>query len=177
MKCQKCGDPAVIHITEVLKGNAFLELHLCNNHAKIYLENFGVASQATAIAIGQQLTALTEKALETITGKPVSKAPSEKSCPECHIKLSDLKQKGRLGCPEDYHVFAEELEDLLITLQGANEHRGKKPKRWSQQQTLKQHRYQLQQEMQQAIETEDYEKAAELRDRMRAWEEGESFSS
>lgn len=81
-------------------------------------------------------------------------------CPVCDFTLDAYRRTGRLGCPDCYSVFARELdkeapkEEATATSKVTEE---------SPALTLKK----LEQELQEAIDREDYEKAAELRDRIR----------
>jgi protein arginine kinase activator len=94
----------------------------------------------------------------------------QRTCPHCGITYREFRQKGRLGCPHDYDFFAIELEPLLYNIHGKKEHLGKRPQegaRTAQQQT---ELVRLKREMQAAVEREDYELAARLRDQIRKQE-------
>ena len=47
MKCQQCDKQAVFHITE-LEGGAVRELHLCEDHARVYLNQSEAAGGPAA---------------------------------------------------------------------------------------------------------------------------------
>lgn len=87
------------------------------------------------------------------------------SCPDCGWTLRDLKQTSRLGCPKDYEIFADYLGEMFERLHGFDSHVD-----------LSQDEHPLeriQAAMEKAIVAEDYEKAAELRDRLQALQETE----
>ena len=68
-------------------------------------------------------------------------------CSVCGQDLMQFRTGGRLGCPLDYQVFAPTLSHFFETNQSASLH-------W-------------QAEIRQAIVTQNYELAAQLRDRLR----------
>jgi len=103
MKCQKCEKPATFHITDLTGKEGLLELHLCPDCAKAYLQT-GEAEQETPKISGVLSTQLkleqTAEDLKELDGK---------ECPICGISFYEFRQAGRLGCPHDYVFFGEEL--------------------------------------------------------------------
>jgi protein-arginine kinase activator protein McsA len=49
------------------------------------------------------------------------------TCPDCGMTLAEFREKGRLGCPKDYQVFAAHLLPLLERIHNAKQHRGRLP--------------------------------------------------
>ena len=84
------------------------------------------------------------------------------SCPVCDFTLETYRRTGRLGCPDCYHVFAREIAEEKAILTDEESDTGAAPTE-SPALTLKK----LEQQLQQAVEKEDYETAAKLRDRIR----------
>ncbi len=82
-------------------------------------------------------------------------------CPVCDFSLETYRRTGRLGCPDCYNIFARELAEEKAPL--ADEGAENAATAESPALTLKK----LEQQLQQAIEKEDYETAAQLRDRIR----------
>jgi protein arginine kinase activator len=154
-KCQKCPNPATLHITEVLGEGQFDELHLCEQCASKYLYE------------GPKFAA----------GKAANLGPSEEAggsgteCPSCGLKFVDFRNNGRLGCPHDYEAFREELVPLLENIHGDVKHCGKTPRRHPQSQESLGELIQLRNLLKQAVTKEDYEEAAKLRDQIRQREE------
>ena len=95
----------------------------------------------------------------------------QKECPVCGISFFDFRNAGRLGCPYDYTIFEKDLVPLLINIHDADEHRGKRPKRATPSADLQAELIRLRREMDEAIERENYERASEIRDRLRELEE------
>lgn len=159
MKCQKCSRTATEHITEIHQGAAHAELHFCDKHAREYLAQADLEPQASANSLMQFLA-------QTLGDAGPAPSRAEKECPMCGWSLEELQASGRLGCPHDWVEFCDELEDVLITLHGANQHVGKHPKS-NQDTDLRTELIRLRRDMQQAVELEDYERASEIRDRIR----------
>jgi protein arginine kinase activator len=158
MKCQKCTKAATLHITEVLGEEQFEELHLCEECAHKYLDE---AQKAGGAKVG---------------GVPPSQESEEpvalqRECSNCGIKFVDFRNTGRLGCPQDYHEFREELTPLLENIHGETRHCGKTPRRLPQSKQTQSELTQLRKQLQSAVTREAYEEAARLRDRIRKLEE------
>src|SRR2546421_9759613 len=98
-KCQKCPNPATLHITEVLGEGQFDELHLCEQCANKYLYEGPKLPGAKAVSGG--------------TPEAEESALNQTACPACGIKFVDFRNSGRLGWPHDYEAFREELRPLL----------------------------------------------------------------
>jgi protein arginine kinase activator len=158
MKCQKCHNPATLHITEVLGDEQFEELHLCEQCANKYL--YEPQHKGGGKAAGIEQVAESEEALF-----------SQHECPLCGMKFAEFRNSGRLGCPNDYQEFREELSPLLENIHGETRHCGKTPRRLPQNKQTQSELIQLRNRLKQAITKEDYEEAARLRDRIRTLEE------
>jgi protein arginine kinase activator len=89
----------------------------------------------------------------------------EMTCPNCGISYNEFQAKGRFGCANDYQEFREELYPLIERIHGRTQHVGKIPLN-SEVSTVHRDIMNLQKEMRAAVENEDYEKAAELRDKI-----------
>ncbi len=164
MKCQHCEKPATFHITELTEADGPLALHLCEDHARIYLAQGSDATPATALAnlLAKQLK------IEQTSAKVAE--TEQKTCPVCGITFAQFRNAGRLGCAYDYVCFRDELEPLLVNIHGAISHRGKTPVRAAGKPDHQHELIQLRREMKDAIDREDYEKAGKLRDQIRVLE-------
>lgn len=165
MKCQQCEKPATFHITE-LTGDVPQELHLCEDHARVYLhqENEVEAPSPTLAGMLAQQLKLGQTAQELAR-------LDKQACPVCGITFYDFRQEGRLGCPHDYVSFEEELEPLIVNIHGESTHLGKRPKRVSQGTDKRTELIRLRRELEEAVEREDYELASELRDQIQGYEQ------
>lgn len=79
------------------------------------------------------------------------------SCDECGWTLDDFRQTSRMGCPNDYLVFKDYLADVFERLHGQSKHVD-----WRGDNELEQ----LNEQLQQAVNREDYEACADLRDKI-----------
>ena len=92
-------------------------------------------------------------------------------CEVCGITFKEFRQKGLLGCPNDYQVFGSALTSLVERSQeGATHHVGKVPHRAGSDQKKQTAILRLRAELQAAIANEDYEKAAIMRDQIKEFE-------
>jgi protein arginine kinase activator len=165
MKCQKCEKPATFHITD-LTVEPLLALHLCPDCAKQYLqpEQAALPAPTTSSVIDKQLKL--EQTAEEL------KELDSKSCPVCGVTFFEFRQAGRLGCPHDYDYFQAELEPLLLNVHGNTKHVGKHPRRMPLEADVTNAVIQERRELRDAVETEDYERASKIRDRIRTFETG-----
>jgi protein arginine kinase activator len=156
MKCQSCSSKATVHFTDIIKGNK-KEVHLCQSCAeqKQLIKNQELNFPAILQnLIGQHVGQLTD-ALARLT------------CPACGIKYMEFRAEGRLGCPNDYEVFRVGLEPLLQRLHRSLRHKGKTPRHGPSLGMTSAEVIELRNRLREAVETENYEEAARLRDLIR----------
>lgn len=96
-------------------------------------------------------------------------AEKVKTCPLCGSRFSEIAEKGKVGCAECYHTFAEELERTIHSLHGRVSHIGKKPKGKGSAPAKEpvDSLTDLKNKLKKAVEEEKYEDAAKLRDEIR----------
>jgi len=93
-------------------------------------------------------------------------------CEHCGISYVEFRNQGLLGCPHDYDVFEEQLAKLLERAHdGATHHVGKAPKTAAAPRVARQDLRRLKRQLSDAVAAEDYERAAQLRDKIREVEE------
>jgi len=149
-----------------MTGNKPLEHHLCEEHAREYLN----ASSSSGDSIGGLAAALAEGISKQM---PVSKAAAEMKeldqqvCPICGISFLDYRNRGRLGCPNDYDCFSKQIGILTMNIHGETEHIGKFPKRAGKETNRRTQLIKLRRELDDAVTFEDYERAAALRDKIK----------
>ncbi len=95
-------------------------------------------------------------------------SPQPSSCPMCGLDFDTLRREGRVGCEQCYEVFSSYLLSLVATLQPGVQHVGSAPVRLQQHETLSE----LREELSEAVSLQAFERAAELRDRIRELEAG-----
>jgi protein arginine kinase activator len=157
MKCQSCSNPATVHCTDIAQNGQKRELHLCQECAE-----------------KQQLVKKEEinlpVILQTLLGAHVGAQSDELArltCPACGIKYMEFRAEGRLGCPHDYDVFRVGLEPLLRRIHRKIRHTGKIPRRRSKATSVHTELLELRNQLRAAVEAEQFEEAARVRDLIR----------
>lgn len=153
--CQK--NNATVHLTEIINDKV-VEMHICQVCAQVKTDELN-----KHLNISGFLGSLADM---------VGEFPQERvlKCPSCGLSYDDFKKKGRLGCGKCYETFRRLLLPLLKKIHSATRHTGKAPlhleKRASSQLKTKE----LHQHLQRAIQLEEYEEAAKLRDQIKELE-------
>lgn len=160
MLCQQCGEkPATVHLTKIHNQQS-TEVHLCES----------CALQQGQLALGPE--GLWPKLLAGLAGLATEEAEGPR-CSHCGQSFQEFTRTGRLGCPLCYQELKAQLEPLIGRIQGATEHTGKVPVRRGY---LFRHRREvraLQNELRERVAREEFERAAEIRDLLRAMEREE----
>lgn len=172
MLCQNCGiNTATTHIKRIVNGEA-TELHLCSKCAK----HLGYGNIFSGF-FSSFLSELPDSIIHN-TGE---------KCPGCGTTFDEIAQSGMLGCEECYSAFRDKLAPSLVRIHGRSKHVGKKgclsagvidskePKIKSQSTKTQSKAADIkafQELMQKAVQTEDFEKAAQYRDMIKALKEG-----
>jgi len=91
-------------------------------------------------------------------------------CPVCGLSFEDFKRTGKLGCAECYQTFRREMDPILKNIQGSNRHEGKYPQKAGAGMLNRRKIDKLRLELTKAIEEEQYENAASLRDQIKELE-------
>ena len=167
MLCQHCKqNEATTHIRRVINGAA-QEFHLCAVCAK-------EAGLPPAVPeFGFQLSDLFSGFLGSSLREQARPAPLR--CELCGSSLEEITRSGRVGCAQCYETFAEQLQPTLQRIHGALRHTGKVPETdpvLAQRRQKEQDVARLRGEIAAAVQAEDYEQAARLRDEIRKLEEG-----
>ena len=90
------------------------------------------------------------------------------------MTYNDFRKVGRLGCDECYTTFKRNVVSLLKRIHGSTHHMGKAPTtRLAKPAQTKAELADMKQRLEQAIEMEEFEEAARLRDHIRELERQE----
>lgn len=165
MTCEQCGlGPATVHLTKVVNGH-MEQMHLCGS----------CAQQSGEFQLFPDPASLLQNLLANFVGQEQGPQPqTDVRCSSCGFRFSEFRETGRLGCPACYTQFRSELEPMLRRLHGTTEHRGKLPRRLGEVYEKSRRVQKLREELQQAVRNEEYERAAQLRDELKAVEAGGS---
>jgi len=153
MKCSRCQQrESVIQVHQIINDQSAV-VHLCQQCA---LEQ-GIEVDATLES--NPLTGF----LALLEQHPATAG----ACPGCGATLEDYRTSGRLGCARCYAAFAGPLRDLLRRIHGAAVHTGSRPASDENSLTAEARREGLRSQLRRAIDHEQFERAAVLRDQLR----------
>jgi len=165
--CEECKKrKAIINFTQII-DNKVTTSHLCESCA----EKKGVSGQSNVpespvnIFISQSESKLREDKDKV----------EEKACSLCGSTYSEFQESRRLGCPQCYFTFEQELGGLLRRIQGSQVHVGKGPHEKATRLSTRDSRIkELRKLLEESVQKEEFERAAMLRDKIRGLE-GEEF--
>ena len=163
MLCEICKQSqATVHLTEII-NDQMSELHLCeacaNQKGAQVESHFGLSDLLSGLADFSK----TQEAEEV----------PAKACANCGMTYDDFRKVGRLGCAECYPTFKRSLGSLLKRIHGSPIHLGKTPARLVKPPKTKTEFTELKKKLERAIEDEEFEEAARLRDQIRRAEQRE----
>ena len=157
MLCCICKERnATVHYTKI-DGDKVQKVDLCEECSKTKGVSDPVGFELADLLLGLGAS----KELEQSSGG------SDLKCPRCGFTQADFKKAGRLGCSECYKTFAEGLEGLLKTMHKGTRHIGKVPEALRQTRELSDRLKTLQKKLTKAVEDENFEQAASLRDEIK----------
>ncbi len=158
--CEDCGKkPPTFHMTEIINGKT-KEIHLCEDCASKN-EEFAFDSSFTIqnlLAGLLDISAEENFEIEDMT---------DLSCEGCGTTYVQFRRNGKFGCSLCYNSFREKLEPLLKKIHGHDTHIGKIPKRTGGMIKIKKDIRELKNKLQIAVASEEFERAAELRDEIK----------
>ncbi len=160
--CQNCKiRPAKVHYTEIV-NDSMVAMNLCLECA----EEKGIeVNKAGSYGLGDLVAGLIDETVESEADR-ISKV----RCPTCGYEYSDFKKIGRLGCPDCYDAFEAQLVQVLRHVHGSTQHAGKKAAPADERAALRERVASLREALADAIRSEDYERAASIRDEIRGLE-------
>jgi len=165
MLCQDCNqNESTVHLTQIV-DNKKLVLNLCKDcaekrgfHSPFEHMPFPLADIVTGM-VGTSKTPLSKGGRRSV---------KIKKCQTCGMTFEDFGKSGRLGCGDCYSAFHHELIDLLRRIHGSPKHRGKGCITTSASMEPVKEERRLREELRKAIENEEFERAANLRDQIRS---------
>jgi len=172
MKCDKCTKKATVHLTEIVDGKV-MEMHMCEDCAREQSQHmeqqFGLADLLAGLTdFGKHVPEVQQKAMTL-------------QCAACGLTYDDFRKFGRFGCAQCYVAFKPQLKALLKKIHGSNVHLGKAPLKIMpidgiavpavaaaavETAPVVDPVELLRQQLHEAIEHEDFERAAALRDKI-----------
>lgn len=167
MKCQKCGaNNANTHIKTIINGE-FKEYDLCSDCAKKmgYTNVFADMEDEFSNFLG------------SFFGNVLPAKTQATRCEFCGSTYPEIAKTGHVGCAKCYDVFADELYPSIRRIHGNTTHCGKNSKKADNtrnqklvEQTKEDKIKQLKSELEKAVKEQNFELAAELRDKIKEME-------
>ena len=155
MQCEKCQcEKATVFLTQIIDGKMH-KIDLCEKCAK----DMGVTNASTF--------SLADLLIKTEAERETKSTRETIVCPSCGFTQEDLSKTGRVGCGKCYEVFQDVLGEALKDMQRSSQHTGKVPQRHLS--LVQENPHEVEKALNQAIEDENYEAAAALRDQLKRY--------
>ena len=171
MNCERCGkNEANVHIIKIVNGIK-QDINICD---KCVVESGELNFSGAMVIPGDVLFQNVFSGIMDYINGPIQSSLKEKYvCSVCGTTYEDFKNTGLLGCSECYKYFNLAITPVIKRVQGNLENIGKIPKRSGKGLIEKKELQHLKEELQRAIEVEEYERAAEIRDNIREIQKGD----
>ena len=164
MKCQICKiNEANIIFTQIL-NNEKTVMQICSECAK---------KKGLTLEISKELPSQVESLVGSLTVDPQTKDTEsipDIKCPVCNLTFAEFKKSGLFGCDRCHEAFGNHIKNLLKQIHGVAKHEGKVPFELSGEADMRKELRELRQRLKRFVELEEYEKAAEIRDKINALE-------
>lgn len=159
-QCSGCGQAkGVVDLTHIEAGEV-KTIHLCAQCAAA--KGIQTPAAVAETPLGGLLAAL-GTATSASAGRVV-----EATCGRCGSTLAEFRETGRVGCADCYDAFGEPLRELVRRLHGSTHHTGKAYRAPGAVQPVPaEATSELKERLRQAVEREQFELAAALRDRLK----------
>jgi len=174
MLCQDCKErEAQVHLTQIV-NNEKTTLHLCKEcaaargfHSPLDNIPFPLAEILSGLAAG-------------MAGSEKTEAQDKITCRTCGLSFEAFTRQGRFGCGDCYKTFRHRLQPIMRKIHGASLHRGHSPVFGASGSDTNlpipvKEEERLEEELKKAIELEDFERAAEIRDKLKTIRESLSL--
>jgi len=161
--CQLCNNSrATVHVTDIVPPNGEKrERHLCEACA----EQEGITMKQH-----EPINTILAKFVQHKVGGGMQEV-ANLTCPHCGVTFREFRSQGLFGCPHDYEVFDQHITPLIERAHGgATRHTGKVPRRLGVRAGQQAELANLKRRLNEAVDKEDYEAAARLRDHIKALE-------
>ena len=157
--CDLCGKgEATMKVSQLDKDGAVTEIAVCAECAR-----------QRGFAEVEQLKAGVAEIIADLKTR-VDAGDAKLVCPNCGLSYAEFKRQGRLGCADCYVSFHDELIPLIRRIHDAVQHVGRTASGGRKQAQVKMNVQKLREALSGAIQAEDYEKAAALRDQLKKTE-------
>ena len=161
MLCEKCGkNPATTYLKKTVNGKTS-EQHLCAACAAT--QGWGSVWNDFSLDI--------HNIWGNLFAEPAARVRADTlRCACCGRSFGEISQSGKVGCPECYATFYDRLLPMVQRLHGKTRHTGKVPQAGSEEARRERELESLKQQLAEAVERQEFETCATLRDRIRELE-------
>jgi protein arginine kinase activator len=165
MLCQECRkNEANIHIVKQVDGKQ-VEINLCEQCARKKKElDFSFEPQ---FSLHKLFASMLNQSLRD---KQENRQVNDNQCAACGLTFSQFSQIGRLGCSECFSAFKDQLKPLLRRIHAGSAHTGKVPLKIQGRVKTVREIDQLKEALKEKVNSEAFEEAANLRDRIKELE-------
>jgi len=167
MVCQDCKKrESQVHLTQIV-NNEKTTLSLCKECAAA--RGFHSPLENAPFPLAEILNGLASNMPQVPAGEP----KEQLTCSECGLTFDEFTRSGRFACGHCYRAFRSRVEPIMRKIHGASLHRGRSPVYDAVKETQSsaivpvKEEERLESELRKAIEAEDFERAAELRDKLK----------
>ena len=165
MLCDMCNkNEAIVHYAEVINGE-IKKLNICEKCAE--QKGFGAK---VSFSLGDMLSGIIDDSGVDAERMVVK----DDKCTACDLTYDEFKKSGRLGCDKCYKSFEKKLIPILDTIHKHTRHKGKVPKAYKDRFVKIEKIRELNKQLKEAVENEEFERAAVLRDKIREMNEREN---
>lgn len=155
MLCEYCGKhEATTVLKQTINGKTHM-VNICNHCANSMLLNNFFSDFSINNLFAQNLSAMPK---------------NQKVCDKCHTSLEEIMETGKIGCDRCYQTFSKELSRSVEKIHGKSNHIGKVPRSAQGTIQMKNLLTEYRMELNRLIAEQEFEKAAEMRDKIRELE-------
>lgn len=162
MLCEKCNkNEARINLVKIVNGEKH-QIWLCENCAR------DISEVPFLKSMGQELNSTFEGILTGLLSniENTTVKQNEMVCFNCGLTYAEFSKHKKVGCNNCYNTFSNILKPIIKRIHSETKHIGKIPKidgkKIMQRRTIRD----LKEELQKLIVSEEYEKAAVIRDKI-----------
>jgi len=157
MMCELCHKNMASEKIHISFLGQMKELNVCDECAEKH--GFGNPFSGLPDVLGFLLLGLIAQSLSHADDKHETL-----ECEHCHMTFGEFRESGVFGCAHCYDSFHDVIEPMIRRIHGSAKHIGNKPANLRSTKGEKYNLKELEEKLAAAIENENYEEAARIRD-------------
>ena len=151
-QCSGCTKKTTIHFTQIINNKVY-KLDMCED-CPLKKEVIDPGNFSLTDIFKTEKEASLKQNLDEIM------------CETCGMTQVEFEKRGRLGCPDCYTYFKPTIQTIAKDMHYGVAHKGKRPNLAVERIDLNHQVNQMKEDLERAIEVEDFEQAAILRDKI-----------